>query len=65
MTKFLNWRLIKFLIVVGLVYTVLTLILTHLPQILALLGTMYFVHWVLSGPPPKATTEPEDDPAKS
>lgn len=47
MHKYLNWTVLKFLLFVVAVYSVFVVILTHIPQILALVATMGVVHWLL------------------
>ena len=47
MRKYLNWAVLRFLIFVVAVYSVFVMILTHIPQILALVATMGVVHWLL------------------
>ena len=47
MRKYLNWAVLRFLLFVVVVYSVFVVILTHIPQILALVATMGVVHWLL------------------
>jgi len=47
MKKYFNLTVLKFLLFVVCVYSVFILILTHIPQILALCATMAVVHWML------------------
>jgi len=47
MRRYLNWAVVKFLLFVVCVYSVFVVILTHIPQILALVATMGVVHWLL------------------
>ena len=47
MRKYFNMAVLRFLIFVVAVYSVFVVILTHIPQILALVATMGVVHWLL------------------